>query len=885
MDTSLIEEFSERGLVGPMRVLSAGDCREFLDAASVALARQSPVDWEKGYAASSRTFFDIGTHPSIMAVVSQLLGDHIMLWGAVMPARAPGITHPWHSDIESSATDAPTVSVWVGIENTNRDSALQLIPYSHRFGVTVQEERHQRGVRRNQARTEDVIQWAQERDQRCCLVTPDATDGYAVFFHGHLWHHSLNTSSRPRRALLLQYAVPDARIRIPDLKHLDWPFIQYEWPRPACVMVRGYDSAGVNRFVDPPAPVREKFRHPLTGRVDPFRIPLPPDPERGWKPYPVFAGNTTAVDRLSCHISVLSPGHCPHPPHRHDEEEILVLLAGEVELALPDLPPGEEHGNMRLRPGDFVYYPAQFAHTLTSVGKEPANYLMFKWSRETRRTGSSLRFRKDNVFAVAGASAGVPGFRPRRVFHQATECLATLNCHVSTLTPGAGYAPHVDPYDVAIVLLQGEIETLGERVRGHGVVFHPAGEPHGIHNPGDVTAVYLVFEFHGLGRAHDAVVASGPSSQQRLDTPAPESTKQTALSRPDRTSRPIFVLGSGRSGTTLLQRVINAAPGAAIFGEHNGFLGPVAEAYYMQQAKGCAHSGTDDTEHQHHVKRYLSDPALWPGWINAYREEDLAQRYAAFIRGWFDPDWIDARRWGFKEIRYGATDRVIEMLLELFANGRFVFVVRNPVDAIASQRVCAFGEFEALLRDWIANNEAYMRWAEDQPERCRIVRYEDIVGAPEQSVSELYDWLALQDASAGTAVVSVPEGRYTLRPGDRLPRELLGDERLRRIFTDSHKLAARLGLSMPILAEQKEDVGIKFGQGSAKIGPFSDGRLIQCDAVVLALWLLCDGRRNLCNIESELAPVANSEDVMLALDQLLGLDVIALKPDTGGAGA
>jgi redox-sensitive bicupin YhaK (pirin superfamily) len=55
----------------------------------------------------------------------------------------------------------------------------------------------------------------------------------------------------------------------------------------------------------------------------------------------------------------------------------------------------------------------------------------------------------------------------------------------------------VDAYDVAIIVLEGEVETLGQRVAPHGVIFYAAGEAHGLSNPGTTTARYLVFEFHG----------------------------------------------------------------------------------------------------------------------------------------------------------------------------------------------------------------------------------------------------------------------------------------------------------------------------------------------------------------------------------------------------
>jgi len=44
---------------------------------------------------------------------------------------------------------------------------------------------------------------------------------------------------------------------------------------------------------------------------------------------------------------------------------------------------------------------------------------------------------------------------------------------------------------------------------------------------------------------------------------------------------PIFLLGTGRSGTTLLQRIINSAEDVIIWGEHGGFLSQVSEAYFF----------------------------------------------------------------------------------------------------------------------------------------------------------------------------------------------------------------------------------------------------------------------------------------------------------------
>jgi quercetin dioxygenase-like cupin family protein len=234
----------------------------------------------------------------------------------------------------------------------------------------------------------------------------------------------------------------------------------------------------------------------LTGRVYPISIPLRPDEEKGWKPYPAFNGFTAGLQNLFCHVSVLNKDHSPHKPHSHNEEEILLLLHGEVELILPEVQPHNTNQRIHLKTGEFVYYPAHFAHTLQTVSEEPANYLMFKWQNHTRDETSPLAFGR---FSMIDSSKDIDveeGFRTRLVFQGSTAYLRKLHCHTSTLTPGSGYDFHIDAYDVAIIVMEGEVETLGERAGPHSVIFYPAGEPHGMHNPGDKVAKYVVFEFH-----------------------------------------------------------------------------------------------------------------------------------------------------------------------------------------------------------------------------------------------------------------------------------------------------------------------------------------------------------------------------------------------------
>jgi mannose-6-phosphate isomerase-like protein (cupin superfamily) len=487
------EAFEALGFAGPIRVFDedeAGRIRALLEAAP------APPDWFKGRAVTSAAWFATASHPRIVDAVAELLGDDVMLWGASLVRRRPGIVHPWHTDIETSADLPGSVTVWIGLEHTSRESALQWIPRSHTFGLTIQERARRAGAARARVVTDDVARWAAEIDPRCAPMRLDLRDGEAMLFDGRLWHASHNTGSRTRTALLLQYATPDRAIRIPDPAILDHPFRWLDRPWPPCVIVRGRARGASNRIVPAPSPAGA-----TTSWVRSLRVPLAPaagtEEAPGWTSSGLARGATHCVQYLAVHASTLGPGATPHEPHEHRDEELLVMLDGAAELALVD-----GRGDQRretARPGTVAYYPAGQRHTIMNPSAGPASYLMFKWWNDRRGPDAARLaagvFRFDDLLRRTDPGEGEP-WAVRRLFEGATEHLSKLRCHVSTLQPGAGYAPHTDLHEVALVVFQGTVETPGGRVGPHGVVFHGAGEPHGIRNVGTGPAVYLAIEFH-----------------------------------------------------------------------------------------------------------------------------------------------------------------------------------------------------------------------------------------------------------------------------------------------------------------------------------------------------------------------------------------------------
>ena len=82
---------------------------------------------------------------------------------------------------------------------------------------------------------------------------------------------------------------------------------------------------------------------------------------------------TATVDQLEMHVSTLNPGLASHPPHRHVNEELIILREGECETL--------SNGNwIRVSPGSVVFNASNSLHGFRNVGTVPAVYHVINWS-------------------------------------------------------------------------------------------------------------------------------------------------------------------------------------------------------------------------------------------------------------------------------------------------------------------------------------------------------------------------------------------------------------------------------------------------------------------------------------------------------------------------
>lgn len=85
--------------------------------------------------------------------------------------------------------------------------------------------------------------------------------------------------------------------------------------------------------------------------------------------YPGLTGRVTAF------YLALRIGEIAHELHAHDDEEIVILLEGCLDLVLAG-------GRLSMIPGSFYHNPPHVMHTVQSVGAKPAAFLALRFDLE-----------------------------------------------------------------------------------------------------------------------------------------------------------------------------------------------------------------------------------------------------------------------------------------------------------------------------------------------------------------------------------------------------------------------------------------------------------------------------------------------------------------------
>ncbi len=89
----------------------------------------------------------------------------------------------------------------------------------------------------------------------------------------------------------------------------------------------------------------------------------------------VFDSRSATLDRIECHVTTIRGGEAPHPPHKHLEEELIIVKEGTLEVM-------QNGSTTVVGPGSVIFEASNDLHGLKNVGETPASYFVIKfWPR------------------------------------------------------------------------------------------------------------------------------------------------------------------------------------------------------------------------------------------------------------------------------------------------------------------------------------------------------------------------------------------------------------------------------------------------------------------------------------------------------------------------
>lgn len=99
---------------------------------------------------------------------------------------------------------------------------------------------------------------------------------------------------------------------------------------------------------------------------------LPSDYANGCLVFTHYNGPTDQLQGVCTGMAVLDPGASPHPPHRHPEEEFLIVSEGTGEISV-------DGTVTQVGPGAILYCAGNTLHGIVNTGKVPLTFYWSKW--------------------------------------------------------------------------------------------------------------------------------------------------------------------------------------------------------------------------------------------------------------------------------------------------------------------------------------------------------------------------------------------------------------------------------------------------------------------------------------------------------------------------
>lgn len=212
-------------------------------------------------------------------------------------------------------------------------------------------------------------------------------------------------------------------------------------------------------------------------------------------------------------------------------------------------------------------------------------------------------------------------------------------------------------------------------------------------------------------------------------------------------SKPVFIVGAGRSGNTLLARLLHER-GGVHFGPENFNLN-TAFTYYVNHVRFMRRNKLlrktvdillnqedsyrwTDTMNVGHMMSSIDNVSTFGGLVDLWYKE-----YGEYIG-------YPVKRWGCKTPN---TTPFAEYYMRCFPDAFFLFTLRNPHDVVESflkAKIEGFTRVSAIT-DFISKCYAiYWSLSLACPDRVMLVTYESLAQSPSEQVDRIVNRLGLQ---------------------------------------------------------------------------------------------------------------------------------------------
>ena len=298
-------------------------------------------------------------------------------------------------------------------------------------------------------------------------------------------------------------------------------------------------------------------------------------------------------------------------------------------------------------------------------------------------------------------------------------------------------------------------------------------------------------ENHQLRKWYESQIEQLPSIQKAIG----EIEKRWQLKSTEISDKPVFIFASGwRSGSTLLQRLVNSDGRVLLWGEPFANCNLIPDLANSIRALGDRYPSPKDFIDSEHFQEQNQNTNLSQRWTANLNPEvaNLVSAHRQFFQTLYgEPAYQKGYQiWGLKEVRLSIDHAIY--LQWLFPQAKFLFLYRDPYKAYRSCRTWRnlylhypdMGVFnaETFGNHWQTMTAGYLN--RHSQVRGKVIKYEELCGG-NFPLQELSDYLQLD----------LQKEVLNQRIGSNKKAEPIPKNELKQLQKAVEPLASKLGYS------------------------------------------------------------------------------------------